>query len=63
MIFGRASNLFLAIHVFGFIKHRIVLHKDSTKQNDLKIWQSSHSPGCVIKYEGIQEGKIWQSSQ
>jgi len=54
MTFGRALNLLLAIHVFSFIKHRIVLHKDCTEQNEIKegkIWQSPHSTGLVTKYE------------
>ena len=45
-------TLFSATSIFGFIKHRAVLHKDCTKPNNLqkgKIWRLSHSTGCLIE--------------
>ena len=33
MGFGRALILLLVVQTYGFIKHRTVLHKDSTAEN------------------------------
>ena len=47
------GSLILVILIFAFIKHRSVLHKDSTEQNDMqrgKIWRFSHPTGCMLEY-------------
>ena len=53
MGFRRASNIRLAIQIFGFIKHSTVRYNYCTVQNDIQkgeIWRLSHSTGCVIEY-------------
>ena len=56
MAFERDLTVFMAIQIFGFIKHRTVLHENCTEQNDMqkgKICRLSHSTGCMIEYEEV----------
>ena len=53
MGFGRTLILLLAVLMFGFVKHRAVLHTDCTEQNYIqkgKMWRLPQSTGCVIEY-------------
>ena len=48
MAFWRALKLFLAIHIFGFIRHRAVLHKDFTKYKKRVKFGNFHTQWDVL---------------
>ena len=53
MRYGRALNLFLAGQILVSEQNKTALQNDCIGQNEIqkgKIWQQSHSTGCVAEY-------------